>query len=61
MMLMLMLMLMLDIMHHLITIVFNLKVNVNELLPVWFSLLPVWVDEEELPHIYGFLLSLVEM
>lgn len=36
------------------------QVNVNELLPIWFSWLPVWEDEEELPHVYGFLLSLIE-
>ncbi|RWS08235.1 importin-5-like protein [Dinothrombium tinctorium] len=36
-------------------------INVNELLPVWFSWLPIWEDEEELPHVFGFLLSLVEV
>jgi hypothetical protein len=36
------------------------RVNVNELLPVWFRWLPVWEDEEELPLVYDFLLTLVE-
>ena len=34
--------------------------NVNQVLPSWFSYLPVYEDEEELPHVYGFLLILLE-
>lgn len=36
------------------------KMNVNEMLPLWFSWLPVYEDEEELPHVYGFLMLLIE-
>lgn len=36
------------------------KINLNEVLPVWLNWLPVYEDEEELPHVYGFLLFLLE-
>lgn len=36
------------------------QINVNEVLPVWFQWLPVYEDEEELPHVYGFLMLLLE-
>lgn len=36
------------------------KINVMEVLPVWFSYLPVVEDDEELPHVYGFLIFLLE-
>lgn len=36
------------------------QINVNEVLPVWLKWLPVYEDEEELPHVYGFLLLLLE-
>ncbi|RWS30151.1 importin-5-like protein [Leptotrombidium deliense] len=39
----------------------NSQVNVNELLPLWFSWLPIWEDEEELPHVFNFLFSLIEV
>ncbi|XP_054167473.1 importin-5-like [Oppia nitens] len=38
----------------------NSQVDVDNVLPVWLSWLPVWEDEEEIPHIYGFLYSLLE-
>ena len=34
--------------------------NVNELLYIWMNYLPVYEDEEELPHVYGFLIFLLE-
>lgn len=34
--------------------------NVNEALSHWFNWLPVYEDEEELPHVYGFLMLLLE-
>lgn len=34
--------------------------NVNEIIPVWFSWLPAWEDETELPYIYDFLFKLIE-
>lgn len=37
------------------------NVNVNDILPLWLSWLPVWDDEEEAVHIYGYLCDLVEM
>lgn len=36
------------------------QINVNEVLPVWLKWLPVYEDEEELPHVYGFLMLLLE-
>lgn len=38
----------------------NSHLNVNEIIPVWFSWLPAWEDESELPYIYNFLLMLIE-
>lgn len=34
--------------------------NVNQLLPTWFSWLPVYDDSEETPFVYGYLCDLVE-
>ncbi|KAL4220293.1 Importin-5 [Mactra antiquata] len=36
------------------------KVNLQELLPLWMSWLPVKEDEDEASHIYGYLCDLVE-
>uniref|UniRef100_A0A023FS80 Putative karyopherin importin beta 3 n=1 Tax=Amblyomma parvum TaxID=251391 RepID=A0A023FS80_AMBPA len=36
-------------------------VNADELIPRWFSWLPVWEDDEENPHVYGLLCSLLEV
>ena len=36
------------------------KINLNEILPVWFSWLPVVEDEDEAVHIYNYLCDLVE-
>ncbi|KAM7302408.1 putative ABC transporter [Ixodes scapularis] len=36
-------------------------VSVDELVPRWFSWLPVWEDDEENPHVYGLLCSLLEV
>ena len=38
----------------------NSMINVNEVLPVWFSWLPIWADESEIAYVYGFLLNLIE-
>lgn len=38
----------------------NSKVNVDEIIPVWLSWLPVTEDQMEAPHIYGYLCSLIE-
>lgn len=38
----------------------NSHLNVNEIIPVWFSWLPAWEDESELPYIYNFLFMLIE-
>ncbi|XP_064455719.1 importin-5-like [Ornithodoros turicata] len=37
------------------------EVNAQEVIPRWFSWLPVWEDEEENPHVYGLLCSLLEV
>ncbi|KAK7864488.1 hypothetical protein R5R35_003107 [Gryllus longicercus] len=34
--------------------------NVGEILPHWLSWLPVWEDEDEAPHVYGYLCDLIE-
>ena len=34
--------------------------NVDEVLPIWFSWLPVIEDSEEAPHVYGYLCDLIE-
>jgi len=36
------------------------KVNVNEVLPMWLSWLPVVEDHVEAPHVYGYLCDLIE-
>lgn len=36
------------------------RIDIEELLPVWFSWLPVVEDADEAPHIYGFLCDLIE-
>ncbi|KAK3095190.1 hypothetical protein FSP39_011221 [Pinctada imbricata] len=36
-------------------------ININEILPLWFSWLPVWEDEDEAVHIYNYLCDLIEM
>lgn len=38
----------------------NSQINVNQLLPTWFSWLPVYDDTEETPFTYGYLCDLVE-
>ncbi len=35
-------------------------INLNQILPTWFSWFPVYDDTEETPHIYGYLCDLVE-
>ncbi|XP_014663942.1 PREDICTED: importin-5-like [Priapulus caudatus] len=36
------------------------RFNIDEVLPLWLSWLPVWEDEDEAPHIYGYLCDLIE-
>ena len=36
------------------------QVNVDEILPVWLSWLPVYEDVDESPYVYGYLCDLVE-
>ncbi|XP_076311262.1 importin-5-like isoform X6 [Tachypleus tridentatus] len=36
------------------------QVSVDEILPLWLNWLPVWEDEDETPHVYGFLCTLLE-
>lgn len=36
------------------------QINLNEVLPLWFSWLPVWEDEDEAVHIYNYLCDLIE-
>ena len=38
----------------------NSNVDVNEILPHWLAWLPVWEDEEEAVHIYGYFCDLIE-
>lgn len=38
----------------------NTGINVDQLLPTWFSWFPVYDDTEETPHIYGYLCDFVE-
>lgn len=38
----------------------NSHLNLNEIIPVWFSWLPCYEDESELPYIYNFLFMLIE-
>lgn len=35
-------------------------INLNEILPLWFSWLPVVEDADEAPHVYGYLCDLIE-
>ncbi|EFA03140.1 importin-5 [Tribolium castaneum] len=35
-------------------------INVDEILPVWFSWLPIIEEVDEAPHVYGYLCDLVE-
>ncbi|KAI0224095.1 Importin-5 [Lamellibrachia satsuma] len=37
------------------------SVSVDEILPHWLSWLPVWEDEDEAVHVYGYLCDLIEM
>jgi len=36
------------------------QVNLDQILPVWFSWLPVTEDVDEAPYVYGFLADLIE-
>nr|CAH7769767.1 unnamed protein product [Callosobruchus chinensis] len=36
------------------------QINVDELIPLWFSWLPVVEDADEAPHVYGYLCDLIE-
>ncbi|XP_015121637.1 importin-5 [Diachasma alloeum] len=38
----------------------NKAINVDEVLPHWLSWLPVVEDEDEAPHVYGYLCDLIE-
>ncbi|ROT70489.1 Importin-5 [Penaeus vannamei] len=38
----------------------NSAVNVDEVIPVWLSWLPVWEDTDEAPHVYGYLCDLID-
>ncbi|XP_013780072.1 importin-5-like [Limulus polyphemus] len=38
----------------------NSHISVDEILPLWLGWLPVWEDEDEAPHVYGFLCTLLE-
>lgn len=35
-------------------------INVEEILPIWFSWLPVVEDDDEAVHVYGYLCDLIE-
>lgn len=35
-------------------------INLDEIVPMWFSWLPVVEDQDEAPHVYGYLCDLVE-
>ncbi|KAF0306609.1 Importin-5 [Amphibalanus amphitrite] len=35
-------------------------INVADVIPVWFSWLPVWQDSDEVPYVYNYLCDLVE-
>lgn len=39
---------------------FSKQIDVDKILALWLSWLPVWEDDEEIPHIYGFLYDLLE-
>lgn len=38
----------------------NSLINVDEILPHWLQSLPVFEDEDEIPHVYGYLCDLIE-
>ncbi|XP_014231665.1 importin-5 [Trichogramma pretiosum] len=38
----------------------NNAINVDEILPLWLSWLPVTEDEDEAPHVYSYLCDLIE-
>lgn len=38
----------------------NSLINMEELIPVWVSWLPIWEDEAEAKFVYNFLCSLLE-
>ncbi|XP_011878216.1 PREDICTED: importin-5 [Vollenhovia emeryi] len=38
----------------------NTRINVDEILPHWLTWLPVVEDEDEAPHVYGYLCDLIE-
>lgn len=38
----------------------NSLINMEELVPIWLSWLPIWEDEEESNFVYSFLCSLLE-
>ncbi|KAG7160960.1 Importin-5-like 1 [Homarus americanus] len=35
-------------------------INIDEVIPVWMSWLPVWEDTDEAPHVYGYLCDLID-
>ncbi|CAH0388175.1 unnamed protein product [Bemisia tabaci] len=35
------------------------NVNVDEILPIWFTWLPIWEDTAEVPHVMGYLCDLI--
>jgi hypothetical protein len=35
-------------------------INLGDILPLWLGWLPVWEDNEEAGHVYGFLCDLIE-
>ena len=39
----------------------NSLINVNDVLPMWFSWLPVWEDEDEAEPVYNYMCDLIEM
>ncbi|XP_056644461.1 importin-5 [Diorhabda sublineata] len=38
----------------------NSQINLDEIIPLWFSWLPVIEDADEAPHIYGYMCDLIE-
>lgn len=38
----------------------NSQINVNEVIPLWFSWLPVVEDTDEAVHVYGYMCDLIE-
>ena len=38
----------------------SLQVNLNDILPNWLTWLPITEDQEEAPHVYGYLCDLIE-